>query len=67
MKELGNDSVNFTPVDESEGVSRRRFIGSLGAAVGALGAAPLLGGTESNAAAAPAAPETEMEPDQLAA
>ena len=54
MKEVSNDSENFAPVDESDGVSRRRFIGSLGAAVGALGAAPLVGGEQFTAAAAPA-------------
>jgi hypothetical protein len=55
MKEVSGDSESFVPADESEGVSRRRFIGGLGAAVGAIGAAPLLGGKESALQAAPAA------------
>ena len=55
MKEASVDSESLVPPDESNGVSRRRFIGSVGAAVGALGAAPLLGGKESTAEAAPAA------------
>jgi hypothetical protein len=55
MKEVLSDSVNSSPVEESEGVSRRRFIGTLGATVGALGVAPLLGGSGSTANAAPAA------------
>ena len=55
MKEVSIDSENQVPPKESEGVSRRRFIGGLGAAVGAIGAAPLLGGKESTANAAPAA------------
>ena len=55
MKEVSNDSANLDAAEESAGVSRRRFIGSLGAAVGALGAAPLVGGTQSTAAAAPVA------------
>ncbi|MEO8042522.1 MAG: phosphoesterase [Acidobacteriota bacterium] len=52
MKKVRGDSVNSTPADESEGVSRRRFIGTMGAAVGALGAAPLLGGSAATAAPA---------------
>ena len=37
MKEVSNDSVNPVLADESEGVSRRKFIGSLGAtAAGAV-------------------------------
>ncbi|HEX6125873.1 MAG TPA: vanadium-dependent haloperoxidase [Pyrinomonadaceae bacterium] len=52
MKEVENDSENPTLPEESEGLSRRRFLGSLGAAVGAIGAAPLLGGKESMASAA---------------
>lgn len=56
MKEVSVDSEKEALAEESEGVSRRRFIGGLGAAVGALGAAPLLGGKESTASAAPAAP-----------
>ena len=56
MKEVVNDSVNSTSTTETEGVSRRRFIGSLGVAVSAIGAAPLVGGkTASVSAAAPAA------------
>jgi hypothetical protein len=52
MKEVVSDSVDSTPAEESEGVSRRRFLGTLGAAVGAIGAAPLLGGNESTVTAA---------------
>jgi hypothetical protein len=55
MKEVLSDSVNPTPAEESEGVSRRRFIGTLGATVGALGVTPFLGGTQSSVSAAPAA------------
>ena len=37
MKELSSDSANPAPAEESDGVSRRRFIGSLGAtAAGAV-------------------------------
>jgi hypothetical protein len=49
MKEVSNDSVNSNPTEESEGVSRRRFIGSLGAtaagtiAIGAV--APVVDGS----------------------
>src|SRR5690349_20271394 len=53
MKEVSVDSESIVPTDESNGVSRRRFIGSVGAAVGAIGAAPLLGGSESSVEAAP--------------
>ncbi len=52
MKEVSVDSESLVPTDESNGVSRRRFLGSVGAAVGAIGAAPLLGGSESTAEAA---------------
>ena len=55
MKEVLNDSVNSNLVEESEGVSRRRFIGTLGVTVGALGVTPFLGGTQSTVSAAPAA------------
>lgn len=56
MKEVSVDSEKVVPTDESNGVSRRHFIGGIGAAVGAIGAAPLLGGDESTAkAAAPGA------------
>jgi hypothetical protein len=54
MKEVSVDSESLVPTDESNGVSRRRFIGSVGAAVGAIGAAPLLGGSESTVDAAAA-------------
>src|SRR6188768_173797 len=53
MKEVSVDSESIVRTDELNGVSRRRFIGSVGAAVGAIGAAPLLGGGESTAEAAP--------------
>jgi hypothetical protein len=49
MKEVSVDSESIVPTDESNGVSRRRFIGRVGAAVGAIGVAPLLGGSESTA------------------
>jgi hypothetical protein len=52
MKEVVNDFVNSTSATESEGVSRRRFIGSLGVAVSAIGAAPLIGGKAASASAA---------------
>ena len=55
MREVVNDSEPQLPADDQETVSRRRFIGGLGAAVGAIGAAPLLGGNDSTASAAPAA------------
>lgn len=56
MKEVSNDPADVVSSEETEGVSRRRFIGSLGVAVGAISAAPLLGGKQSTAsAAAPAA------------
>src|SRR5689334_21847391 len=55
MKEVSVDSENVTPAEESEGVSRRKFIGRLGLAVGALGAAPLLGSKETTVTAAPPA------------
>ncbi|MEO6333964.1 MAG: twin-arginine translocation signal domain-containing protein [Pyrinomonadaceae bacterium] len=54
MKRLAGDPVNRTPANESDGVSRRRFIGTIGAAVGALGVAPVIGGKVSTASAAPA-------------
>ncbi|PYT01871.1 MAG: phosphoesterase [Acidobacteria bacterium] len=54
MKEVSVDSEKVVPTDESNGVTRRRFIGGVGAAVGAIGVAPLLGGKESTAEAAPA-------------
>ncbi|MEP7148728.1 MAG: phosphoesterase [Acidobacteriota bacterium] len=54
MKKVFVDSVNLTPAEESKGFSRRRFIGGLSAAVGAIGVAPLLGGKESTATAAAA-------------
>ena len=53
MKEVSVDSDSPAQADELNDVSRRRFIGGLGAAVGAIGAAPLLGGKESTAEAAP--------------
>ncbi|MEO8573848.1 MAG: twin-arginine translocation signal domain-containing protein [Pyrinomonadaceae bacterium] len=54
MKKASCDSVGLAPTDESKGVSRRGFIGGLSAAAGAIAAAPLLGGTDSTANAAPA-------------
>lgn len=55
MKEVSSDSENVVPAEESEGVSRRRFIGSLGATVGAISVTPLIGGMGSKAEAAPPA------------
>jgi len=52
MKEVSSDSVNPTPVDESEGVSRRRFIGSLGAtAAGAVALGALAPAADKSASA----------------
>ena len=53
MKEVTNDLTGPVSSEEPEGVSRRRFIGSIGAAVGAIGVTPLLGGKESTTLAAP--------------
>ncbi|HKP68781.1 MAG TPA: hypothetical protein VJV05_05835 [Pyrinomonadaceae bacterium] len=53
MKEASSDPAGAVSSEEFEGVSRRRFIGSLGITVGAVGAAPLLGGKLSTATAAP--------------
>ena len=53
MNEMSNDPENVVPAEESEGVSRRKFIGRLGATVGALSVAPLVGGMESKVEAAP--------------
>ncbi|MEP7214244.1 MAG: hypothetical protein ABI791_14290 [Acidobacteriota bacterium] len=59
MKETSTITADTNQADASPGVSRRNFFGSLGktaigaAAVGALGAAPFLGGKESVAEAAP--------------
>jgi hypothetical protein len=58
MKEM-KDSESITPREESEGVSRRKFIGSLGAAVGAIGAVPLVGGSDALAAPVAAAKGSE--------
>ena len=55
MKELSKEPVLETSEKDSEGVSRRRFIGSIGAAVGAISATPFLGGETALAAPAPAA------------
>ncbi len=57
MKDVSGDSENRTVVDES-GVSRRRFIGTLGAAVGTLGVTPLVGSAQSKDAAAAAADDS---------
>ena len=53
MKEVSIDSENLTPAEESDGVSRRKFLGRLGATVGALSVVPLVGSSP-RADAAPA-------------
>ncbi|HUR97147.1 MAG TPA: twin-arginine translocation signal domain-containing protein [Pyrinomonadaceae bacterium] len=54
MKEVLSGPANPSSEDEAQSVSRRGFIGGLGAAAGAMAAAPLLGGAGSNVNAAPA-------------
>lgn len=53
MKDVSSVSNDLIRVDESKEVSRRRFLGTLGATVGAIGAAPVLGGIQSVAVGAP--------------
>src|SRR5215212_6728098 len=65
MKEVSGGRVTPPTADESKGVTRRGFIGGLGAAAGAIAAAPLLGGAESTAEAAPAAANSNAGPGRM--